>query len=80
MKIPIIAASALAILTSGQLFAELPQLTEKPWIGQFAVLKNKSYQITVAPSGDIVINPIIKNADTRPYVFIPINWGIVLSQ
>ncbi|MGB6223331.1 hypothetical protein [Haloferula sp.] len=80
MTNPIAAVSAIAILGSANLHAELPQLTEKPFLGSFAALRNNSYQIIISPTGEIVINPIVNKGEVRPYVFIPVEWGIKITD
>lgn len=43
--------------------AELPALTEKQWLGQFAVYKNRDYQITISSHGDVTLSPLNKDGD-----------------
>ncbi len=73
--IPINLILALCVATAS---AELPQLTEKPFMGNFAALKTKDYQVTLSPKGDILVNPVFEGGDIRPYCVIPVSWGIKL--
>ena len=78
MKIQIIAAFTLA--GASQSFAELSQMTEKPWEGVFAAFQNRDYQITVSAKGDINVRPVYAQGKIRDYVFIPVSWGIKLTD
>lgn len=57
--------------------AELPALMEKPWMGQFAVFKNRKYQITVSNQGEIRLAPLGKDGEViGAYITIPIKFGL----
>lgn len=57
--------------------AELPAFTEKPWLGYFAVFKNRNYEITISSQGEIRLLPHNEEGQVlSSYIDIPISVGI----
>lgn len=57
--------------------AELPVLTEKPWLGNFAVLKNRNFEVTIDGQGEMRLSPHTKDGNIfSAYLAFPISMGI----
>lgn len=57
--------------------AELPALTKKPWMGHFAVFKNRNYEITISNQGEMRLSPHTKDGEIfGAYLAFPISIGI----
>ena len=76
--LPLVAATLLTPLTGIQTAcAELPALTEKPWSDQFAVFKNRNYQLSISKNGEIRLAPLNKKGEMiGDYIVIPIQIGL----
>jgi hypothetical protein len=65
----------LALMTAGigKSQAELPILSDPPWLGYFTVFANKNFQFSITSEGVTTLKPLEKEAD---YPAIPITFGI----
>jgi hypothetical protein len=78
-RLPAISFAALLASCMGiqSLPAELPALTETPWLGCFGVFKNRNYEITITSQGKIRLLPYnAKGQVLSSYIDIPISVGI----
>lgn len=64
MKNPIpLLAVAFAAFTACPVHAELPMITEKPWLGYFLGLKDKKFQFGITSKGEMVYEPLKRSGE-----------------
>lgn len=70
-------ATILTAMGIPSAYAELPALNKKPWLGFFAVLKNRNFEITIDGQGEMRISPHTKDGKIfGAYLAFPISMGV----
>ena len=78
-RIPRLALATLLTALTGiqSVSAELPALNKQPWMGYFAVFKNRNYEITINNQGEMRLSPHTKEGEVfGAYLAFPISIGI----
>ncbi len=79
VRFPALGLAALMLASTGiqPLSAELPMLTEKPWLGYFAAIKTRNYQFGISSKGGLNFSPIDKDGEkSGAYLSIPMVIGL----
>jgi len=63
MKNPVTYLAAASILLAAAAHAELPTLTEKPWLGYFLGIKEKGFQFGIETKGVAALEPLKRDGE-----------------
>ena len=66
-------------LFTSSLVAQLDDIGEKPWLGNFAVQQDRKNQLIIHATGGMEFSPV-NNGEAHPYNKIPILYGVMVEK
>jgi hypothetical protein len=72
--------SVCLLLFSPLVYADLPELEGKAWIGCFAGYKDRKVRFTIDTTGGMLIEPIYDGGNPRAYIKMPVTCGLEVTM